>query len=223
MHRLRAVLAAAFFLVAPRAAYADLPAQCLPPNHPQPIMATHIIPPYPPISQRQLEQGTLLMMVTIDGGGTPVDVHLTTSSGSERLDDAAMDTIKTYWRWMPTGPKCPNGMAVKVSFTWSLRKVMDAMAKYVIYPDPSDYPLYARQNKDEGVSEIIVQISGVGLIQNLLMGASSGYPELDNAAMQVVKRHKFKTGEVDGHPTETQLYVSVPWNLQGKPADVPNH
>src|SRR5471032_969189 len=66
-----------------------------------PIVATHVSPPYPTISQRLGEQGTSLLRVTLNPDGSVAADALTRSSGSERLDQAALDFVKANWRWAP--------------------------------------------------------------------------------------------------------------------------
>jgi protein TonB len=67
----------------------------------RPVMRTHTIPPYPPISVRLGEQGTVLMEVNITTEGNVDQCTVINSSGSERLDNAACDWVKARWRWQP--------------------------------------------------------------------------------------------------------------------------
>src|SRR5215212_6276156 len=55
----------------------------------RPIMRTHTIPPYPPISVRLNESGTTLMEVHITTQGNVDECKILNSSSSERLDSAA--------------------------------------------------------------------------------------------------------------------------------------
>jgi protein TonB len=71
------------------------------PTPAEPIQATHTIPPYPTISQRLGEQGTVTLTVTIDETGRCTDAVVATSSGSNRLDQAAIDYVKQRYRWKP--------------------------------------------------------------------------------------------------------------------------
>ena len=93
-----------------------------PPSPPEIIQATHTQPPYPPISQRLGEQGTSLLNVTIDENGRAVDATVATSSGSNRLDTAAIDYVKQRYRWKPAtqGGK-PVKQALQLKIVWSLK------------------------------------------------------------------------------------------------------
>lgn len=57
-------------------------------------------PAYPPIARRAGEQGRVLLRVLVTPSGTAEAVELRTSSGSPRLDQAAIATVKR-WRFVP--------------------------------------------------------------------------------------------------------------------------
>ena len=53
-------------------------------------------PPYPPLSRRMGEEGKVMLRVLVSPQGTAEQVELRTSSGSERLDNAALNTVKNW-------------------------------------------------------------------------------------------------------------------------------
>ena len=57
-------------------------------------------PPYPPMSKRLNEQGTVVMRVLIGADGQPQRAEIRKSSGFERLDRSAADTVMK-WRYVP--------------------------------------------------------------------------------------------------------------------------
>ncbi|OQW69466.1 MAG: hypothetical protein BVN34_03885 [Proteobacteria bacterium ST_bin12] len=57
-------------------------------------------PDYPATSRRLGEEGRVLMKVLVSADGAAEDVQIEKSSGSERLDDAAMKAVKR-WRFIP--------------------------------------------------------------------------------------------------------------------------
>jgi len=67
----------------------------------RPIMETHQIPPYPKESIRLKEEGRVLVGVTIGTDGTVSQAVVVTPSGHQRLDAAAANFVKGYWRWQP--------------------------------------------------------------------------------------------------------------------------
>ncbi|HEY7986747.1 MAG TPA: energy transducer TonB [Methylophilaceae bacterium] len=57
-------------------------------------------PAYPPVSRRLGEQGRVVLKVLVNTAGNPESVALDTGSGSDRLDQAAIDAVK-QWRFVP--------------------------------------------------------------------------------------------------------------------------
>jgi periplasmic protein TonB len=57
-------------------------------------------PVYPPAARRLHEQGRVLLLVDVAPDGIPRQVSLATSSGSPRLDEAALDAVRR-WRFVP--------------------------------------------------------------------------------------------------------------------------
>ena len=61
---------------------------------------TNIKPSYPPMSKRLSEQGTVVLRVLVKSDGTAGTIEIKSSSGFPRLDQAAIDAVKT-WRFNP--------------------------------------------------------------------------------------------------------------------------
>lgn len=57
-------------------------------------------PPYPAIARRTGEQGRVLLRVLVSAAGTAESVEVRTTSGSPRLDNAALETVR-QWRFVP--------------------------------------------------------------------------------------------------------------------------
>jgi periplasmic protein TonB len=57
-------------------------------------------PRYPPIARRNGEQGRVLLRVLVTTEGLAETIEIRTSSGSERLDRAALETVRS-WRFVP--------------------------------------------------------------------------------------------------------------------------
>lgn len=77
-------------------------------------------PPYPAISRRIGEQGKVLMRVVVNINGEAESVKIENSSGSTRLDDAAMEAVKK-WRFVPAKKnKIPFTASVLVPIKFSL-------------------------------------------------------------------------------------------------------
>jgi periplasmic protein TonB len=86
------------------------PVVVAPPAPPAPIAVTPPIfaadyldnpaPRYPPASERNGEQGRVLLRVLVNAAGTADEVQIHTSSKHARLDEAARDTVRR-WRFVP--------------------------------------------------------------------------------------------------------------------------
>lgn len=57
-------------------------------------------PPYPPLSRRMGEEGKVVLRVSVTPQGTADSVEIRTSSGSQRLDEAAQKTVRN-WKFIP--------------------------------------------------------------------------------------------------------------------------
>jgi protein TonB len=101
-------------------AVAPAPVPLIPPNFNADYL-DNPPPVYPPLSRRVGEQGKVMLRVLVNARGTADKVELRTSSGSNRLDDAALDTVK-HWRFVPArqGDQ-PVAAWVLIPITFSLK------------------------------------------------------------------------------------------------------
>ncbi len=58
-------------------------------------------PPYPRLSRKRGEEGTVVLKVKISINGNAAVIKLTKTSGFRRLDKAAIRQVKNKWRFMP--------------------------------------------------------------------------------------------------------------------------
>lgn len=79
-------------------------------------------PEYPPVSRRLGEQGSVILQVLVDVDGRVLDAKLLQSSGFERLDQAALQGVKTDYRFVPGAVDgTPQQMWYTFKFTWKLK------------------------------------------------------------------------------------------------------
>lgn len=79
-------------------------------------------PEYPPQSRRLGEQGSVVLSVLVGTDGRVLDAKLVQTSGFPRLDEAALDGIKTNYRFTPgTLDGKPQQLWYTFRFTWKLR------------------------------------------------------------------------------------------------------
>jgi len=78
-------------------------------------------PEYPPVSRRLHEQGSLIVRVLVGVDGRAIDVKLEQSCGYPRLDEAALDGIRSSYRFVPaTVDGRPEQAWFTFKFTWKL-------------------------------------------------------------------------------------------------------
>jgi protein TonB len=79
-------------------------------------------PDYPPDARRAGEEGSLVLQVLVDPNGRAIDSKLEQSSGSERLDRAALQGVKASYRFTPgTVDGKAQEMWYTFKFTWKLK------------------------------------------------------------------------------------------------------
>ena len=88
----------------------------------RPIQETHQLPPYPRESIKLKEEGRVLVEVKIATDGTVDQAVVVGPSGHERLDVAAANFVKGYWRWEPATRKGkPATVTTRVSVLFKLK------------------------------------------------------------------------------------------------------
>lgn len=87
----------------------------------RPIPETHMLPPYPADSKQAKEEGRVLLEVTIGTDGAVSHSRVVQPSGHQRLDVAANEFVKGYWRWQPaTRAGKPVAATTRVSVLFKL-------------------------------------------------------------------------------------------------------
>lgn len=77
-------------------------------------------PGYPALARRRAEQGTVTLRVMVRADGTVARVELAESSGHDVLDDSAVETVRTKWRFEPArrdGVAFESWVLVPIRFT----------------------------------------------------------------------------------------------------------
>jgi periplasmic protein TonB len=79
-------------------------------------------PTYPALSRRAREEGRVVLRVLVSADGRAQTIEIARSSGSERLDEAAIDAVRR-WRFVPARRGDANVAAqVQVPVAFSLRR-----------------------------------------------------------------------------------------------------
>jgi TonB family protein len=169
---------------------------------------------YPPLSVMQGEEGATRLGYTVAENGSVRDVHVEKSSGFARLDSASMQAATT-WRFSPA---VKNGKPVACAWetivAWRLTDNDDASASFnVVEMTKADYPPGAFERGEQGVTTITLQISENGTVTNAAMTRSSGYADLDGAALNIVMtRWKISPAMLSGRGIRSVAELSVVWS-----------
>jgi len=91
--------------------------------------------------------------------------------------------------------------------------LIEAMPDYLNNPLP-EYPYIARQRHWQGVVWLLVDVSALGLVDDVDVERSCGYRVLDRAASRTVKRWEFTPATRAGLPVESQVRIPVRFSLE---------
>jgi protein TonB len=219
------ILAAfAFTLPANAAAQGDVPAR--------PLTATTVSDAdYPLLALIGAEQGRTGVNVSVAPDGRVLDATVASSSGSQRLDQAAVQFAKTRWRFQPaTRNGQPIAASVPVEVNWVL-PLQPATQAYLQAPplpngaqpprviarpvgQPGDYPSMSMETKEQGVAGVRYLVRADGSIGDVQLAQSSGLPRLDAAALRLVReRWRSEPARVGGNPVEAWQTAAVSFAL----------
>ncbi len=111
----------------------------------------------------------------------------------------------------PPGVATAAGPAGATGYGTSNRQ-MSSRARYLSNPRP-DYPEVARQQHQEGVVLVSVEVGTDGRASDVTLARSSGFPLLDTVALQAVRRWRFEPAQVGGLPVSSRVDVPVRFSL----------
>ena len=88
-------------------------------------------------------------------------------------------------------------------------------AAYLNNPGPQ-YPMAARRKREQGVVRLRVLVSDDGAAQQVVLDRSSGHPDLDAAALDVVKkRWRFAPAKQGDRTVSAWVLVPIEFSLKG--------
>lgn len=85
---------------------------------------------------------------------------------------------------------------------------MRAQPNYLKNPEPI-YPLMARRHNQQGLVLLTVMVTAKGGVSHVELKQSSGFPVLDEAALQAVRRWEFEPARIGSLGVESQIEVPV--------------
>jgi protein TonB len=129
--------------------------------------------------------------------------RVTTTVIPERDDTQSAPTVPST----PVTP--PPGQVEKESVRYAAN--FDPRYAHMIQPN---YPGIARSMGAEGTVELVVTIGEDGLVKTVTLAKSSGYDELDTAALKHAQKHwRFKPATEDGKPVVSTVRRRIVFKL----------
>ena len=77
----------------------------------------------------------------------------------------------------------------------------------------AEYPKAALMNEEQGVVSMMFLVSAEGRVLESKLDKTSGFKNLDKAAIAAISNCKFKPGSKDGKPDTTWTKVEYNWTL----------
>jgi protein TonB len=77
----------------------------------------------------------------------------------------------------------------------------------------AEYPKASLMNEEQGVVTMMFQVAADGNVTDSRVEKSSGFRNLDKAALRALSACKFKPGTKDGVPAATWTKVDYAWKL----------
>ncbi len=77
----------------------------------------------------------------------------------------------------------------------------------------AEYPKASLMNEEQGTVSMSFLVAADGSVKDSKLDKTSGFKNLDKAAMKAISACKFKPGTKDGAPAETWTKVDYAWKL----------
>ncbi|HLY07099.1 MAG TPA: TonB family protein [Rhizomicrobium sp.] len=172
---------------------------------------------YPLLSWMNGEAGNVMLDFRINVDGTVDDVTVARSSGSARLDGAAVDAVNGHWRYKPVvfGGK-PVACRYRAIVAWRIPLDPLQWAKFgygVVQMHAPDYPPGV-SSQTGGITAILMTIGVDGSMLDAKVVHSSGIPELDSAAMTALKNQRWPItpAKMQGTALKSVVGLLVVWS-----------
>lgn len=85
----------------------------------------------------------------------------------------------------------------------------------MISGNPPHYPMESRSKREQGTVELLIVLGVNGSVETISVSHSSGFPRLDNAALNAVRRWRWAPTMHNGTPVKVRGIVEIPFVLQG--------
>lgn len=167
---------------------------------------------YPDMSRKLYEEGVVTLKFTVGTDGKPHDIHVQHSSGYPRLDAAAMDEVGQNWLYYPAMRK---GEAIPVKLEASVNyKLNDDLPNdqhAVFRMTPEQFPPGAWSRHESGLTTLVLNLKSDGSVAEGHTLESSGYSDLDVAALDMADTFTYGAATLNGKPMASAIVVQFVW------------
>lgn len=111
-------------------------------------------------------------------------------------------------------PSPPKAIAASAPVARGPENAGDLSAR-MIAAKPPRYPLESRRHREQGIVVLSVLLTTDGSIADISVARSSGFPRLDDAALDAVRGWRWSPMMRDGSPVMVRGMVTIPFVLQG--------
>lgn len=109
----------------------------------------------------------------------------------------------------------PASAGSVVAATPSHGRSVTAKPRYRSNPTP-DYPSASLRYREEGTVLLLIDVTADGRAAAVALKQTSGFPLLDEAALECAKDWTFEPGRLDGQPVASQAIVPVQFSLDNR-------
>ncbi len=191
-------------------------------------------PPYPQVARRQGWEGTVVLRINIGPGGDVENVATQKSTGYDALDESATQSVKT-WRFDPAKDgEFPVSSMVDLPIRFNLDEygiqssrpepepetepepepVLEKKPARLVKSERPGYPQEARKQGWEGTVVLRITVGTGGDVEGVKIQETSGYPELDESAVQSVKTWQFDPAKLGDDPISSAVDLPVRFDLE---------
>jgi len=125
----------------------------------------------------------------------------------------ASETVPSGLAVLPTAAPGPTASQDSPAEPEARRHSFDAELR-IVHAPPPPYPPAARRSNRHGRVLLDVEVDAGGRIVAARLAASSGSPDLDEAALTGIKRWRFEPRHRDGQPIASRAEIPVTFRLQ---------
>jgi TonB family protein len=169
---------------------------------------------YPASADQSGEEGATLVSIHVAADGIVAEPRVAVSSGHADLDSAALTCVSGAH----IAPIKSNGVAIaaetEMQVTWK-RSFFGGAPASISTNCHGWYPAEAVRHNHEGETLLAFTAGADGSIKNISVAKSSGYDELDQAAITCASAFRYRPVTLpDGTRVDVDMKTNIIWRLR---------